>query len=242
MIRIYADREALSRAAAELVTDQAHAAVRDRGRFCVALAGGETPLRSYELLAHPPLRNRIRWERVHVFWGDERCVPSRDLRNNASMARRALLDHVPLTASQIHPINCVNTAAEAAREYEVLLRSSCAGYGPGFDLVLLELGEDGHTAALLPGTAAVEEQKRWVIAVHPPGHELQRVTLTAPFINRAKMVAFLVAGAASAAILRAVLEGPPEPARLPAQLIHPENGELLWLVDREAASLLSRTE
>ena len=238
MIEVYPDLESLSRAAAALLVEQANLAVAARGRFSVALAGGATPRRTYELLAAPPLVNQAPWDRVHVFWGDERCVPGNDPRSNARLAQAAWLDRVPIPAAQIHPINCASDPATAARQYEAKLREFFAGQPPILDLVFLGLGEDGHTASLFPGTAVLQEKERWAVAVLPAGADLYRITLTAPLINQAAMVAFLVAGGGKAGVLREVLHGPRDPARLPAQLIQPHDGELLWLVDLAAAGSL----
>jgi len=238
VIRVYADQEALSRAAAELFADKACRAVSERGRFIVLLAGGETPRRCYEILAEAPVRDLIPWDAVHVFWGDERCVPDDDPRSNAAMARRALLDHVPIPASQIHPITCAGAPREGAAKYGRLLRAYFGGGPPRFDLVFLGLGENGHTASLFPGTAVLEERQRWVAEVYVAEERLHRVTLTAPAINQAALVAFLAAGERKAEVLREVLEGTPDPHRIPARLISPADGKLLWLVDRAAARLL----
>ncbi|MGO8761756.1 MAG: 6-phosphogluconolactonase [Desulfobaccales bacterium] len=238
MIRVYPDLEALSRAAAALIAAQANLAVAARGCFSIALAGGATPRRTYELLAGPPLMDQVPWDRVHVFWGDERCVSPDDPRSNARMAREAWLDRVPIPGLQIHPIDCAQDPAAAARDYEAGLREFFAGASPRLDLVLLGLGDNGHTASLFPGTQVLEEQKRWAAAVYVAQGDLYRVTLTAPLINQARLVAFLVAGATKAKILRDVLHGPRDPARLPAQLIRPHPGGLLWLADREAAALV----
>jgi 6-phosphogluconolactonase len=214
--------------------------VAARGRFSVALAGGATPRRTYELLAAPPLRDQAPWDRVHVFWGDERCVPLNDSRSNARLAKAAWLDHVPIPGDQIHPMNCALDPAAAARHYEAQLREFFAGQPPRLDLVLLGLGEDGHTASLFPGTMVLAEVERWAAAVSVAEQDLYRVTLTAPLINQAAMVAFLVAGDAKAGVLREVLHGLRDPERLPAQLIQPQNGALRWLVDLAAAGSLAR--
>ena len=239
MIEVYPDLESLSRAAAALLVGQANQAVAARGRFAVALSGGGTPRRTYELLAAPPLADQAPWDRMHVFWGDERCVPLDDPRSNARLAREAWLDHVPLPPDQIHPLACAPGPAAAAREYAAELRRFFAGGPPRLDLVLLGLGDNGHTASLFPHTPVLEEHKRWAAAVYVADQNLYRVTLTAPCINRAAVVAFLVAGRGKAAILREVLHGPRDPRRLPAQLIEPQNGELRWLLDLEAAASLS---
>jgi 6-phosphogluconolactonase len=238
MIEVYPDLESLSQAAAAFMVQQANQAVAARGRFAVALSGGGTPRRTYELLAAPPLVEQAPWDRMHVFWGDERCVRLDDPRSNARMAKEAWLDHVPVPPNQIHPLACAQTPAAAAREYEGELRSFLAGGPPRLDLVLLGLGENGHTASLFPDTPVLEEHQRWAAEVYVAEQNLYRVTLTAAFINQAAMVAFLVAGQRKAAVLREVLHGPRNPRRLPAQLIEPQPGELRWLIDLEAAALL----
>ncbi len=221
MIRVYPDIEALSRGAAELFADEARRGVAARGRFIVLLAGGETPRRCYELLAEAPVRDRIPWGAVHVFWGDERCVPDDDPRSNAAMARRALLDHVPVPEAQIHPISCAGAPHEGAVAYEGLLRAFFGGGPPRFDLVILGLGENGHTASLFPGTTVLEERERWVAEVYVTEEGLHRVTLTTPVINQAALVAFLATGEGKAEVLREVLEGNTDPCLLPARLIRP---------------------
>jgi len=238
MIQVYPDLESLSHAAAALLVKQANLAVAARGRFSVALAGGNTPRRTYELLAAPPLRDQAPWDRVHVFWGDERGVPLDDPRSNARLAKEAWLDHVPIPADQIYPMNGADDPAAAARQYEAKLREFFAGQPPRLDLILLGLGDDGHTASLFPGTPVLKEQTRWAAEVYVAEQDLHRVTLTAPLINQAALVVFLVAGPSKAGVLQEVLRGPRDPVRLPAQLIQPQNGELLWLTDLAAAAQL----
>jgi 6-phosphogluconolactonase len=240
MIWIYDDLESLSYAAAGIFVQQARQAVQAHGRFSVALSGGHTPRRTYELLAQPPFRDRVAWTQVHIFWGDERCVPPDDPRSNERMAREALLAHVPIPPAQIHPVPCAQTPREAAEQYEAVLHDFFAGRAPRFDLIFLGLGENGHTASLFPNTPVLEEWQRWAAEVYVAEKDLYRVTLTAPLINQAAVVAFLVAGIAKARVLQKVLEGPSDPHRLPAQLIQPTQGELQWLVDQKAGSLVSR--
>jgi 6-phosphogluconolactonase len=237
VIRLAADPEALARAAAGMIASRAREAVARRGRFSLALAGGSTPRGTYERLARSPLREQVPWERVQVFWGDERCVPGDDPRSNQRMARQALLDHVPLPSARIHPIACENDPAAAARHYEKELRGFFTPGPPVFDLVLLGLGEDGHTASLLPGDPALQERDRWVAAVRKPDESFARLTLTLPLLNRAAQVLFLVAGEKKAAILAKVFAGPP--GRLPAQLVAAGAGEVCWLVDKAAAGKIS---
>lgn len=241
MVKIYQDLESLGEAAAELFASRSLEAVEARGRFLVALAGGDTPRLTYKLLAGPIWRDRIEWTRVHVFWGDERCVSPTDPRSNELMARRALLDHVPVPSNQIHPIRCENAPEEAASRYQALLDGYFPKNSPArFDLVILGLGSDGHTASLFPGTSVLSERKRWVAQVRMPEQSMCRVTLTTPIINQAAMVVFLVSGSNKAQALARVLEEPAGPSPLPAQLIRLHEGEILWLVDRQAATLLQK--
>ena len=240
MIQIYPNQESLSFGAARLFVRQAGLACKDRGRFSVALSGGHTPQRTYELLAQSPFRDQVAWSQTHVFWGDERCVPPEGPQSNARVARLLLLEQVPIPPHQIHPIFCARSPKEAAQDYEDLLRSFF-GEGPTrLDLIFLGLGEDGHTASLFPQTPVLNEGKRWAAETYLPQQDLYRVTLTPPLINQTAVVAFLVAGDTKAPILKEVLEGPRHPHRYPAQLIHPSSGRLQWLVDKEAASQLSR--
>jgi 6-phosphogluconolactonase len=242
MIQVYDDPASLSVAAARLFVRQSRQAVQARGRSSVALSGGYTPERTYRLLAQRPARDEIPWAQVHVFWGDERCVPSNDVRSNARMAHRALLDHVPLPADHVHPIQCVHSPEQAASEYEALLRAFFAGGPPRFDFIFLGLGENGHTASLFPNTPVLDEESRWVAEVYVAEQALWRVTLTAALINRAAVVAFLVSGSAKAQALRRVLQGPREPHSLPAQLVSPLDGELYWMVDRQASHELDTSD
>lgn len=238
MIRVCDDLEAVSHAAAELFAVEAQQAVKARGRFLVALAGGATPQRTYELLAQEPFRDLVPWQNTNIFWGDERCVPADDPRNNARMAYQALLKHIPVPSAQVHPMVCDSSPHGAAVEYEALLRDFFVAAPPRFDLVLLGLGENGHTASLFPGTSALDEQQRWVADVYLPEEGRHRLTLTPAALNQAALVVFLVSGSAKAPVLRKVLEDALAPEGLPARLIKPAHGELLWLVDRDAASLL----
>jgi 6-phosphogluconolactonase len=237
-IQRFDDREELGRAAAELFAATAEQAIASRGRFSVLLSGGETPRRTYELLAQEPLRSRIPWQGVQLFWGDERCVNASDPRNNALMVRQALLERVPLPEEQIHPIICDDEPERAASRYEALLRSHFPEGDARFDLVLLGLGEDGHTASLFPDSPSLDEKRRWVTATRKAGEEIMRITLTPLPLNRAELAIFLVAGSGKADVVRRVLEGPFTPQLLPAQLIRPSRGRVAWMVDSGAAALL----
>ena len=196
----------------------------------MALAGGSTPRSMYAQLAAAPFASMVEWSKVQVLWGDERCVPPDDKASNYRMAREALLDHVPVAAANVHRIRGEDDPNEAAAAYEREMQR--------MDLVLLGLGEDGHTASLFPGAVAAHDDPRRVIAVRAPVVPAWRVTLTPVVINAATEVAFLVAGAAKAGVVQRVLEGPRRPHKLPAQLIAPASGRVAWFLDAAAAAEL----
>jgi 6-phosphogluconolactonase len=238
--------DALMAGAAERFVSAATRAIHESGRFVVALAGGSTPKRLYALLTTPAHAGRIDWSRTHLFWGDERAVPPDDPGSNYRMTREVLLDRVPVPQANVHRIRGEDVPAEAAAAYERELRQTFAtpagppSRAPGrrFDLVLLGMGDNGHTASLFPGLAAVREKERWVVAEHVPEVSMWRITLTPPVLNAAAHVVFLVSGAEKAAMLQRVLAGPSEPDVLPAQAIAPSDGTLDWLVDTAAAARL----
>jgi 6-phosphogluconolactonase len=240
---------AVMEAAAEAFVEIAARAVRISGRFAVALSGGSTPKSLYRLLAADPYASRVSWPRAHVFWGDERCVPPGDPRSNYQMVREVLLDRVPLPADNIHRIQGEDDPAAAAVAYERLLRalfSTPQGPprlepGARFDLVLLGMGDNGHTASLFPGLAAVRETERWVVAEYVTEVSMWRVTMTPVVINAAAEVLFLATGGEKAPMLRKVLQGPHQPEVLPAQIVVPRVGRLRWLVDAAAAADLNRS-
>jgi 6-phosphogluconolactonase len=238
MIRIYNDLDALSQAAAELFMVQSRQAALICGRFSVALSGGETPRRLYEILATSPYRERIHWDEVHIFWSDERCVPEDDPRNNARMARQTLLDYVPIPADHIHPIRCDQPPQQAAIEYEKELKQYFSTQNPNFHLVLLGLGGNGHIASLFPHTSVLNEKVKWVSDVYMKELDMHRITFTAPYINQASQVVFLVSGSDKAQVLENVLEGTYQPHELPAQLIRPNGAQPIWLVDKAASHKL----
>lgn len=234
----YSDAHHLAHAAAEMFVALSIPAISEQGRFTVALSGGSTPKTLYQLLAHEPYASQIEWAHVHLFWGDERCVPADHPDSNYRMAREALLQHVPLLTENIHPMHGDIDPAQASAEYEQQLRIFFGNGLPVFDLILLGMGDDGHTASLFPGTAAIHEQNRWVIGHYVEKLESWRLTLTPVVINAAAQVTFLVAGKSKAERLRDVLKGPYQPDVLPSQIVKPTEGKLLWLVDEEASTLL----
>ncbi|GAB4240032.1 MAG: 6-phosphogluconolactonase [Acidobacteriota bacterium] len=239
-VEIHDDPESLARAAAATFAEVTREAAAARGRAAVALAGGETPRRFHRLLAAEPYRECIPWTHVHLFWGDERCVPPADPRSNYGLARADFLDRVPLPAANRHPVPCDREPAEAAAAYETELRRFFGTAPPHFDLVYLGLGRDGHTASLFPGSSALRDEERWVREVTAPdGVPVRdRVTFTPRLINAARLVVFLVTGADKAEVVRRVLEEPAQSGELPARLIRPQPGRLRWLLDRAAASRL----
>ena len=243
---ISSDQETLIQAAAEKVARLGTEAIEENGMFTVALSGGSTPRPLYTLLATGKFARSIDWARVHLFWGDERCVPPDDPRSNYRMVRESLLDGVSIPPANVHRIHGEEDPNVAAAGYEKELRTFFGSTGVnglprvGFDLVLLGMGEDGHTASLFPGLPAVTEQVRWVMAQFVEAVSMWRITLTPAVINTAKHVIFLVSGAEKAHRLRDVLEGPVQPEVLPAQMIRPVHGQLLWLLDDAAAGCLKR--
>jgi 6-phosphogluconolactonase len=233
--------ERLAEAVARHVVARAAEAIAATGRFTLALSGGSTPRDAYALLATEAFAHRVEWGRVHVLWGDERCVPPDDPRSNYRMATEALLNRVPIPAQQIHRIRGEDDPEQAAADYErELRRLICHSERSeeSLDLVLLGLGEDGHTASLFPGQAAVRETARWVVAVLTPDATMRRVTLTPALLNQARNVTFIVSGAGKAQRLQQVLEGPCTPDVWPAQVVRPALGQLIWMVDEAAASQL----
>jgi 6-phosphogluconolactonase len=238
-VRVLRDLEAVSLAAAGLVSSIAEGAIAGKGRFAVALSGGATPRRLYSILGAAPFRERIGWEKVHLFWADERCVPVDHNESNYRLVAGTLLRRVDLPKDQVHRIRGEEEPERAAREYEEDIRLFFGpAAAPVFDLVLLGAGEDGHTASLLPGSPAVREKKRLVVPVYrePPKHS--RITLTLPALNQASHILFLASGHAKAAVVHEILEDG-NPKQYPAGLVRPVNGTITWMIDREAAALLA---
>jgi 6-phosphogluconolactonase len=237
-VRRHPSLESLSLAAAALVTEVAEVSVRTRGRFTFVLSGGTSPRMLYERLAQPPFSERMPWSRTYIFWGDDRCVPPDHPHSNFGLARQAFLSKVSLPPANVYPIPGTVVPPEAAAfQYEESLRLFFQKVGglqfPVFDLLLLGLGQDGHTASLFPGDPALEEERRWTRAVRvtsasPP---VPRITLTLPVINMARTVVFLVSGAGKKKVLGEILSEPEKASlRYPAARVRP-SGRLLWLID-----------
>jgi 6-phosphogluconolactonase len=246
-VTIFKNSDHLAMHAAELITRAAQGAVGARGRAMVALAGGSTPEKTYTVLTQPDRRDRIDWAHTYLFLGDERLVRADDPSSNFAMVRRTLLAPVRLPAGHAYPIPTqLGTAAAAAAEYAATLAKAFgigeAHHPPRFDLILLGLGEDGHTASLFPGATSLWVTDQWVVAAPPGGlpPPVERITLTFPVLNEAREILFLVSGENKAEALRDVLEGLPTREKRPAVGVQPVDGTLTWLVDEAAASQLTR--
>ena len=238
MIEVYPDKEALSQAAAQLFSQIAQKAVQAHGRFSVVLSGGGTPRRLYQILSQD---QSLPWAQTHVFWSDERLVPPDDPGSNYGQAKAVLLDHVSIPPENIHRMKGELDPDTAVTDYTAQLRQFTPGQPwPRFDLVLLGMGSDGHTASLFPGPISEAENTQPVIAVtaHYDGRPAQRITLTPLVLNDAARILFLVTGADKADALTAVLQGLPQPEKHPAQRIQPRRGSLAWFVDTAAATHL----
>lgn len=244
-VRVFQDSEALARGAAEVFVDCAHQAVIERRRFLVAFSGGRTPGGLYTLLSAPPYREEVEWGVLHAFWADERCVPPEDLENNYGMLEDLLLRHVPVPPENIHRVRTELDAASAAQDYALVLKkwSEPPLEWPRLDLVLLGLGADGHTASLFPGSRVTDHEPVGAVRnardSRPSG---LRITMSPLVLNSARRVIFLVVGSSKAQAVADVLYGAFDPERLPAQRIKPTDGELVWMLDAEAAHMASRED
>lgn len=231
--------EQLAVAAAERFVELAYEFHGELDRFSVALAGGNTPKRVYELLATERFKNRVEWPQVYFFFGDERSVPPDHSDSNYAMAYQTLIAKVPIPARNVHRIIGEGNPKDNARVYENQLRTFFAGLSwPRFDLVFLGMGEDGHTASLFPGSEALKEKTNWAVGTKSEQLKHERITVTVPVLNHAAHVLFLVTGKEKAQRLREVLHPQPGSEALPAQMIQPIDGTLEWFVDQAAASLL----
>lgn len=241
-IQTYRDIDQMSIAAARFFVDEAAIGIARDDRFAVALSGGNTPRRMYKYLTQSEITGDLPWEKVYIFWGDERCVPLDDPANNAHYALEQFLEKVPIPHNNIFRIETDKEPEKAARLYEQRLRQFFGDEQPRFDLIFLGLGENGHTASLFPGTSILHDKNRWVSEVIVKEQNMSRVSMTTTVINLARKVAFLVSGNEKAQIVKNVLEGEYEPEKMPAQLIKPDNGEVYWFLDDEASKLLAEIE
>jgi 6-phosphogluconolactonase len=243
-INVEEDIQALSRSVAEVIVAAITATLKTKPVFSMVLSGGSTPRHLYGLLATDfPSKEQLPWEKIHFFWGDERHVPPDHHESNYLMAVECMLSRLPVPPSNIHRIKSeISDASQVARQYEQEIANFFdlkAGQMPRFDCILLGMGPDGHTASLFPQTTALDEQKRFVAANWVESFQAHRITLTFPVLNNAESIIFLVSGEDKAETLKMVLEGEKSPKRLPAQMIEPVHGKLLWFIDQAAARELN---
>lgn len=237
-LQVFPNPEALSVAAAEFIVDLANQSVQQNGRFTISLSGGSTPERLFRLFAESPYVEQMPWANTYFFWGDERCVPLDDPRNNAHQAIALLFSKINIPAENIFRIQTNLSPAEAAEQYEAAIQELFGDAPPRFDLMLLGMGDNGHTASLFPNTTVLHEEVRMVKEIYVEEVSMYRVTMTAPLINLAHHIVFLATGANKAEMLKTVLQGAYEPELYPAQLIEPVDGTLIWMVDEAATAAL----
>jgi len=242
VLNIQSSTEEIFKTAAQLFVAAACDAIDQKGFFTVALTGGSSPEGLYKLLSEDQYKNQIDWTKVLVFWGDERWVPLDNELSNAKMSQETLLQNVPVLSSNVFPMYADGVKPEDfASTYNTLLHEKLGDDGI-MDFILLGMGSDGHTASLFPGTAVLEEKEKWVAAYYLDAQQMYRITLTAPFLNKAKKIIVLTFGDAKADALKEVLEGDYNPSLYPSQLLKPTIGELLFLVDEKAAKYLSNND
>lgn len=226
----------LSQQFADWIVGYIKKVLKTKNRFTIVLSGGNTPKKLYQLLASDKYKNKIEWSKLHFFWGDERCVPFTDERNNAKMAFETLLNHVPVLKEQVHIMRTDIDPESSAQEYEKLLHQYFPESNQTFDLVLLGMGSNAHTLSLFPGYPIVNEKKNWVKSFYLKEENINRITLTAPVVNASACITFLISGSDKATALQHVLKEKFDPDLYPAQIIHPYNNELYWWVDEAAAT------
>ena len=237
-LKVFETPNMMSEAVAKFIIGLAAESIAARGKFTFVLSGGNTPGSLYSLLSSASFRERIEWKKTFVFWGDERCVPLDSERNNAHMAKTLLLDKIEIPLANIYPMPVNMEPAEAAKKYEDTLKAFFGKELPSLDLILLGLGDNGHTASLFPYTSVLIEAHHWVKEVYVEEQKEWRITMTVPLINQATNVAFLVSGKEKAKTLQVVMNGPYQPEMYPAQLITPTDGHLFWFADQVAANLI----
>ena len=239
MVKQFKSKTQIFETAAQLFVDAAKKNIDEKGFFSVALTGGSSPIDLHKLLTTETYKSQVDWSKVFVFWGDERWVPLEDNLSNAKMSYETLLNHVPIPESNIFPMYKEGVdAADYAQTYEQILREKL-GNGARLDFIFLGMGDDGHTASLFPGTEVLHEKDKWVDAYFLAPQDMYRITLTAPFINKADQIVVIAFGEKKAKALREVLQGESNPELYPSQLLKPTTGSLVFLVDDEAAQLLS---
>ncbi|MHC4268520.1 MAG: 6-phosphogluconolactonase [Planctomycetota bacterium] len=239
-IHIYPNKEKLVAATTERVVGSIEKVIKENGLCNMALAGGNTPGGVYSMLAANPYQDRLDWSRLHLFWGDERMVSPEHQDSNFRMVRETLLDHVAIPDDNVHRIHGEIAPEQAAEEYASLLNDHFKTNLPGFDIILLGLGEDGHTASLFPETDAVEECEQHAVAVFVPRFDSWRVTLTLPVLNAAREIYFLVSGRSKSDIMQRIMSIKQPSKEFPATMVDPVNGELHWMLDSDAMILINK--
>ena len=235
------DKEIMSEQLASWIESLVQDTLKKQDLFTLVLSGGGTPKLLFEKLASDKYKDKIDWKRVHIFWGDERVVPFEDDRNNAKMAYDILINHINVPPEQVHIMRTDIEPKLAAEEYQKILHHYFDNTSNSFDLVLLGMGDDGHTLSLFPGSPIIEEHERWVNSVYNEQQKMYRITLMPAIVNKASNIAFMVEGAKKANVLQQVIEGPYIPMKLPAQIIKPVNGQLSWFLDKAAATELNQS-
>lgn len=242
-LNIFKTKEELGEELAKFMANTINSTLKNQEYFTLALSGGETPKILFKILASPVYKEKINWKRVHIFWGDERVVPFTDERNNAKMAYDLLIDKIDIPSSQIHIMRTDIEPVFAVAEYERILHYYFTNTSNSFDLVLLGMGEDGHTLSLFPGTSLVEKDNvNWVNEVYNKNQGMFRITLMPSLVNRASKIVFMVDGSKKSEVLKKVIQGKYNPLELPAQIIQPVHGELYWFLDEEAAKSLNTSQ
>ncbi len=237
-ISIYDDYQSLSEGAANFIREVADSSIKKNGRFTIALSGGSTPKKLFELLSAPPYTEEIDWKRTFVFWGDERNIPADSEENNSFMAGKLLLEHLPIPHKNIFPVPVHLPPAEAAQSYEKMIKDFFDEKLPQFDLNLLGMGDNGHTASLFPHTSILTEDKALVKDVYVEEVGMYRISFTLPLINAAHINLFMISGANKAEMLERALEGPYDPQHIPTQLIKSAENQVFFYVDKAAAANL----
>ena len=240
-IHAYPNKEKLVAATTERIADCMEQAIQKNGLCNMALSGGKTPGGIFSLLASNPYRDRLDWSRLHIFWGDERMVPPEHQDSNFRLVQETLLDHIKMPDENVHRMRGEIAPEEAAKEYAELLHDHFKGSLPCFDLMLLGLGEDGHTASLFPETDAVEECEKHAVAVFVPKLDAWRVTLTLPVLNAARKILFLVSGKSKSKMVQRIMSNKQPAKEIPATMVNPQNGEIHWMMDSEAMVLINKS-
>lgn len=241
-LHIFKNKEMLGEGIASWICELINSTLNQQEYFTLALSGGETPKILFNKLASPEYKEKVNWQRVHFFWGDERAVPFKDNRNNAKMAYNLLIDHLNIPNSQVHIMRTDIEPLFAAMEYSKILHSYFNNTASTFDLVLLGMGDDGHTLSLFPGGQNITEDKDWVTAIYNKTQKMYRITLMPQIVNRSSAIAFMVDGEKKASVLEKVLEGEYDPNKFPAQFIKPSNSNLHWFLDEAASKKLKRRD